>query len=212
MEGADQVLALRRVDAGLAADRGIDLGEQRGRHLHHAHAAPQDAGGEAGEIADHAAAERNDAVAPLDAELEQALAQRASTGKLLLASPGAHHRLAEKQPMLLEARFERGEIKRRDIVIAHDGAARAGQRRGDAASGRGDQPLADDDGIAPSGKRHLDGRLALACAKAVAPSRIISPSCGPGLVRFRLAAELDGDAHRSPPRRSRHGARRGSPP
>ena len=74
MEGADQVLALRGVDAGLAADRGVDLGEQRGRQLHHAHAAPQDAGGKAGQVADHAAAQRNDAIAPLDAELEQALA------------------------------------------------------------------------------------------------------------------------------------------
>src|SRR6185503_1226104 len=34
VEGADQVLAQRGIDAGLAADRGIDLREQRRRHLH----------------------------------------------------------------------------------------------------------------------------------------------------------------------------------
>ena len=33
MEGADEVLALREVDRGLAADRGVDLADQRRRHL-----------------------------------------------------------------------------------------------------------------------------------------------------------------------------------
>ena len=76
MEDADQVLALRRVDAGLAADGAVDLSEQRGRDLHEADAAAQDAGGKAREIADHAAAERHDEIAALEADLEQALAQR----------------------------------------------------------------------------------------------------------------------------------------
>ena len=34
MKCADQILALGRIDPGLAADRGIDLGQQRRRHLH----------------------------------------------------------------------------------------------------------------------------------------------------------------------------------
>ena len=54
------------VDAGLAADRGIDLRQQRGRHLHEIHAAPHDAGGKAGEVADDAAAERDDRIAALE--------------------------------------------------------------------------------------------------------------------------------------------------
>ena len=41
VEGADQVLAERRIDRRLAADAGIDLGEQGRRDLHEAHAAPQ---------------------------------------------------------------------------------------------------------------------------------------------------------------------------
>ena len=77
MEGADEVLALGRVDAGLAADGGVDLRQQRGRDLHEAHAATHDAGGEAGEIADHAAAERDHEIAALEPHLEQALRQRA---------------------------------------------------------------------------------------------------------------------------------------
>ena len=75
MEDADQVLALRRVDAGLAADRAVDLGEQRRRDLHEAHAAAQDARGEAREVADHAAAEGDDNVAALETDLEKALAE-----------------------------------------------------------------------------------------------------------------------------------------
>ena len=42
VEGADQVLAVRRVDAGLAADRGIDLGQQGGRDLDEVDAAQRD--------------------------------------------------------------------------------------------------------------------------------------------------------------------------
>ncbi len=57
VEGADQVLAARRIDRGLAADRGVDLGQQGGRDLHEVDAALVDRGREAGEIADHAAAE-----------------------------------------------------------------------------------------------------------------------------------------------------------
>ena len=61
VERADHVLAARVVDAGLAADRGVDLREQRGRHLHEVDAALVAGGGEAGHVADHAAAERDDA-------------------------------------------------------------------------------------------------------------------------------------------------------
>ena len=66
-ESADEVLAMPRVDAGLAADAGIDLRQQGGRHLHEAHAAPCDRRGEAGEVADDAAAERHHHVAALAA-------------------------------------------------------------------------------------------------------------------------------------------------
>ena len=80
MEGADEVLAVARIDAGLAADRGIDLGQQRGRDLHEAHAAPHDRGGKAGEIADDAAAERHDEIAALDARLEDRVANPLQRG------------------------------------------------------------------------------------------------------------------------------------
>ena len=45
VKGADQVLAVRAVDAGLAADAAVHLGQQRRGDLHEAHAPAQDRGG-----------------------------------------------------------------------------------------------------------------------------------------------------------------------
>ena len=66
VECADQVLAVAGIDRGLAADGGIDLRQQRGRHLHVIEAAARDGGRKAGQIADHATAERHHQVATLD--------------------------------------------------------------------------------------------------------------------------------------------------
>jgi len=57
MKGADQVLARRRIDPGLAADRGIDLGKKRCRDLDETTPAPKTRGDIACEIADDSAAE-----------------------------------------------------------------------------------------------------------------------------------------------------------
>ncbi len=72
MERADHVLAERVVDAGLAADRRVDLREQRRRHLHERHSALIDRRGEAGDVADDAAAERDQRRRALGLLLEQA--------------------------------------------------------------------------------------------------------------------------------------------
>ena len=52
MKRADQVLALRMVDADLAADRAVDLREQRRRHLDDGDAAQVRRRGEAGDVAE----------------------------------------------------------------------------------------------------------------------------------------------------------------
>jgi hypothetical protein len=56
VEGADHVLAQRVVDRRLAADRRIDLRQERRRYLQEGHPALVDRGGKAREIADHSAA------------------------------------------------------------------------------------------------------------------------------------------------------------
>ena len=63
-EGAYEVLTCGKVHARLAADRGVDHGEQRRRRLHHSDAAHEGRRGESGEIAHYPAAKRcNSAVA-----------------------------------------------------------------------------------------------------------------------------------------------------
>ena len=59
VERADQVLALRVINAGFSANRGIDLRQQRRRHLDEIYAAHVAGGGETGDVANNAAAERN---------------------------------------------------------------------------------------------------------------------------------------------------------
>ena len=76
MKGADQVLAGAAVDRGLAANRTVDLRQQRRRDLDEPAAAFQDRCRKADKIADHAAAQRNDIVAALDFEFEQPVGQR----------------------------------------------------------------------------------------------------------------------------------------
>ena len=57
MKRADEVLAQRVVDADLAADRAVDLRQQRRRHLHDRDAAQVRRGREAGDVADDATAD-----------------------------------------------------------------------------------------------------------------------------------------------------------
>ena len=105
VEGADQVLAVRRIDAGLAADRAIDLRQQRGRHLHEIHAAPGNRGGKAGQIADDAAAQRDDQVAAFEPGREDAFDRLAEEGPGLGALARRQDDLGMAQPGRIE-RFE----------------------------------------------------------------------------------------------------------
>ncbi len=74
LESADQILAVLRIDSGLAADRGIHLRQQRGRNLRHFQSAPHHCRRETGEITDHAAAKRHHHIAALNALRDQRFA------------------------------------------------------------------------------------------------------------------------------------------
>ena len=75
------------IDAGLAADRGIHLRQQRRRHLHVGDAALVAGGGKPGQIAHHAAAERDDrAIAP-EAIGDQHIEETRDGRSVLCASP-----------------------------------------------------------------------------------------------------------------------------
>ena len=76
MKDADQILALRRVDAGLAADGTVDLGQQRCWNLHETDTAAKNAGSKPCKIANNAATERHNDIAALKTEFQKPLAQR----------------------------------------------------------------------------------------------------------------------------------------
>ena len=85
VERADQVLAERMVDADLAADRAVDLRQQRRRHLDDRDAAQVGGRGEAGDVADHAAADRDDGGGAVGAGPDQRVVDAADRLQLFVA-------------------------------------------------------------------------------------------------------------------------------
>ncbi len=167
VEGADQIFAVRGIDAGLAADRGIDLRQHGGRNLHEIHAAPQARGGEAGEIAHHAAAERDQQVAALHARVQRGFAKLLEVRKILGRFAGRQDQAAVAHAGGVEAGFERREPERADMGVGDDEHARARRELGDARAGRGDQVGTDQDVVGPVAER--DGERA--------PPRVEGQAC-----------------------------------
>ena len=71
MEGADEVLALRVVHPGFAADGGIDLRQEGGRDLQAGDATLVTGGGESGNVANDAATEGDDEAVAVVARFNQ---------------------------------------------------------------------------------------------------------------------------------------------
>ncbi len=83
VEGADVVLGLGQVHAGLAAVGGVDLGDEGRRHLDDRDAALVDGGAEADEVAGDAAAEGAERVVAADAGAGELAEQRVGGGEAL---------------------------------------------------------------------------------------------------------------------------------
>ena len=134
VEDADQVFAVAGVDPGLTADRAVDLGEQRGRDLHVVEAAQQDRRGEAGDVADHPAAERDQRRLASDALRQDLVEQVVEPGHALGRLAGREHDPARRDPGRLQARFERAEMRGLGQMVvgheAHRGRAEHGPELG----------------------------------------------------------------------------------
>ncbi len=102
MERADQVFSKWRIDAGLAADGGINLREQSRRRLDEADTAAQARRGEAREVADDAAAQGHDQIAALDSLRQQAVA---NAGEFRIALRGFARRHRD-DPAAQAGRFQ----------------------------------------------------------------------------------------------------------
>ena len=154
VEGADQVLAMGGVDAGLAANGTVDLRQKRGRDLHEAHAPAQDGGGKARKIADHAAAEGNHHVAAFDLFRQQPVD---GAGKLIPAL----RRLARGQGQrrhrdIAKASAERVKVERAHGLIRQNRDAGTLQKRRDRLPRALDQPGADAHVIAARAQIDMD--------------------------------------------------------
>ena len=85
MIGADQVLARGVVDADLAADRAVDLRQERRGHLDDRHAAKVGRGGEPGDVADDAAADGDDGRRAIGRGANQRIVDASDGRELLVA-------------------------------------------------------------------------------------------------------------------------------
>src|SRR5205085_3028520 len=161
VERADEVLARARVDAGLAADRRVYLREQRRRHLHESYPAQVDRGGEAREVSDDSAAERDDGVAPLQTRLRQKFERALHRPKSLEALAVAHHpmrdpeaRAAQRRDRARAVEFEHASVRdeRHAPSLLHEVRAR------DRAETR-QRAGPDLDGVTPASlQTHLDAQ------------------------------------------------------
>ncbi len=148
MERADQVLAVACVDPGLAADRAVDLRQQRGRDLHIGDAAQQGRGAEPSEVADHAAAERDDRGRALDPAIEHGIEQGLELGQALGGLARRHDDPPMTQPGRIEARLEPAKMRGRGEVGVGDDDQIAACHRGQLLAALRQEARADHDVVA----------------------------------------------------------------
>ena len=125
MKGPDVILGLLEVDTGLAAVGGIDLGHERRGDLHVAHAALVGGGTEAGQVADHSAAQGDDDVLAGEAGARQFGPHDLGVRNRLRALSRHDHHLAAQ-------RRHRVAIQAPDVAVGHQEAP-ARDRRGPEA-------------------------------------------------------------------------------
>ena len=145
------------VDAGLAADRGIDLSQQSRRHLDEVDAAQQHGRREAGEVADHAAAQRHQRRLAVGTTIEQFVHQPAEAREVLAALAGRDRHRLGLHARLLERGGEACAIDRLDRIVAHDRDARGSQQRAGEFTRAIDQAGADGDVVGATGQVDADG-------------------------------------------------------
>src|SRR3954466_4628459 len=129
MGGAHPVFAARVVDRRLAADRGIDLGEQRRRHHNEGDVAGIGSGREAREIAYHPAAQGHEGCIASQARLEQAVEDALERGPALGPLAILHHYFDDARARGLERFSYTRCVEGRHHRVRHDGRGAAQMRR-----------------------------------------------------------------------------------
>ena len=176
MECADEVLSLREVHAGLAADGGVDLGQQRRRHLQTGDPPVVGGGGEPGGVADDAAAEGHDGVAPEETPGGEAATERLHRRQALGLLAVAHEEHLGHRAGPPEGGEQRFGVALGDRRLAHD------RHPGPAADGG-------DGGPVEHARPHQD---VVAAGAELDPDRAIGPSAHPAVqpVAMRTAVAV----------------------
>jgi len=120
VERADEVLAERVVDGHLAADARVDLRQKARRQLHERHAAHVRRRDEAREVADDAAAEREDRRLAVEAELDGPRVELLGDSEALGALPCRDRHDRHVQAACLEDGADLLTVERPDIAVRHE--------------------------------------------------------------------------------------------
>ena len=121
VERADQVLAMRGVDARLAPDRAVNLRQQRCRHLHEPDPTAQNGRGKSHQIADHTSAKRNHHIIALNLLREQPLHGLLEVRPGFRGLSGRQAHMVGCDPCRCKARDQRIEMQAPDALIRYNG-------------------------------------------------------------------------------------------
>ena len=102
VEGAEQILAVPGVDARFAADGTVNLGQKCGRDMDEVKAAQHDCGGESRDVADDAAAQRDQGRGALNTGVEKTVCQVLQVRQVLGGLAGRQHDANVLQSRLAE--------------------------------------------------------------------------------------------------------------
>ena len=147
IERADEVLAGRHVDAGLAADRAVDLSQQRGGDLDEIDAAQQDRRRETGKIADHAAAQRDNLRRALAACRDHGVQHMRKLRDILAGLAGRNDGVFAANSRCAQIGGQGVEVQRRHVAVGDDINARLRQDRLDHLCRTGQQTASDMDRV-----------------------------------------------------------------
>src|SRR3546814_6491703 len=97
--------------------------------LHEVEAAQGDSGGKAGEVADHAAAQRHQRCRALDLAIEELADQPTELVEALRAIARRHDQALVPQAGIVEPALQAGQVQSGDVAVGHHDDAVASQHR-----------------------------------------------------------------------------------
>ena len=149
MESADEIFAVRGIYLRLAADRRIDLRQERRRRLNIPHAALDAGRRKARKIADHPAPNRDHRMVALDPEIEKRVAYAFKLGEALGGLARGHVDWGAKKQALCGKSASQFLGIGSHRLVGHDGEARVRQKLLKMIGSGGDKAAPNKNGVAP---------------------------------------------------------------